>query len=338
MKILLASPRGFCAGVNMAIETLELAIELVRRADLRLSRDRPQQVRRRATSATRASCSSTTWPKCPTGATLLVLGPRRLAGDSPRGPRAAAADDRRHLPAGDQGPPRSDQYAQAGLHDRADRPRRARRSDRHDGRGARGDRAGRDRPRTSTGWRWPTSARWPISRRRRSASTMPTGSSRRLKERFPHIARPPKEDICYATQNRQEAVSRCSPTRPTWCWCWAARTARTASGWPSWPARRGVPAYLIDGRGDIDPAWFDGVDTVLVTAGASAPEVVVEECLDLAPRPLRRDGRAALDPRRERFVPAAARAAGDGRSTTKAGILNWKAELSCSTCEHDSGN
>jgi 4-hydroxy-3-methylbut-2-enyl diphosphate reductase len=41
-----------------------------------------------------------------------------------------------------------------------------------------------------------------------------------------------------------------------------------------------VPAYLIDGPDDIDPAWFQGVRTVLVTAGASAPEVVVEECLD----------------------------------------------------------
>ena len=42
---------------------------------------------------------------------------------------------------------------------------------------------------------------------------------------------------------------------------------------------RGVPAHLIDGPDDIDAAWFAGVDTVLVTAGASAPEVVVEDCL-----------------------------------------------------------
>ena len=52
----------------------------------------------------------------------------------------------------------------------------------------------------------------------------------RLKQRFPQIVGPPKEDICYATQNRQEADSACSPPRPTWCWFWAARTAPTASG------------------------------------------------------------------------------------------------------------
>ena len=45
-------------------------------------------------------------------------------------------------------------------------------------------------------------------------------------------------------------------------------------------AERGVPAYLIDGPGDIAPAWLKGVQTVLVTAGASAPEVVVEAVLD----------------------------------------------------------
>ena len=74
--------------------------------------------------------------------------------------------------------------------------------------------------------------------------------------------------------------SRCWPTRPTWPSCWAARTARTASDWPSWPASAASPAYLVDGPADLDPAWFDGAETVLVTAGASAPEQVVDECLD----------------------------------------------------------
>ncbi len=43
---------------------------------------------------------------------------------------------------------------------------------------------------------------------------------------------------------------------------------------------RGIPAYLVDGPDDLEPAWFDGAKTVLVTAGASAPEAVVEQCLD----------------------------------------------------------
>jgi 4-hydroxy-3-methylbut-2-enyl diphosphate reductase len=43
---------------------------------------------------------------------------------------------------------------------------------------------------------------------------------------------------------------------------------------------RGIPAYLVDGPADLDASWFDGVETVLVTAGASAPETVVQQCLD----------------------------------------------------------
>ena len=63
MKIILANPRGFCAGVNMAIESLEQALALVRQSDLRLSRDRPQPARRRALPRA-AWCSSMTSPKC----------------------------------------------------------------------------------------------------------------------------------------------------------------------------------------------------------------------------------------------------------------------------------
>ena len=59
----------------------------------------------------------------------------------------------------------------------------------------------------------------------------------RLRERFPQIANPPKEDICYATQNRQEAVEAAVARGRRWCWCWGARTARTASGWPNWRTR-----------------------------------------------------------------------------------------------------
>ena len=72
---------------------------------------------------------------------------------------------------------------------------------------------------------------------------------------------------------------------------------------------RGIPAYLVDGPADLDPAWFDGVETVLVTAGASAPEQVVDQCLDW----LRERFGATVEPRSiregKRVVPAAARTA-----------------------------
>ena len=64
---------------------------------------------------------------------------------------------------------------------------------------------------------------------------------------------------------------RAGRARPTWCSCWAARTARTASGWPRSPTSLGIPSHLIDGVSEIRPEWFDGVETVLITAGASAP-------------------------------------------------------------------
>ena len=73
----------------------------------------------------------------------------------------------------------------------------------------------------------------------------------------------------------------------------AARTAPTASGWRSWPAKPASPPTSIDGAADIDDRWFDGDETVLITAGASAPESVVEECVDYPQEPLRRHGRIA---------------------------------------------
>lgn len=102
---------------------------------------------------------------------------------------------------------------------------------------------------------------------------------RRLRERFPKIANPPKDDICYATQNRQEAVRLLAPQ---------ADVVLVLGSQNSSNSRRlvelvheiGGQAYLIDGAADIQPDWFRGEETVVVTAGASAPETVVNECLD----------------------------------------------------------
>lgn len=101
----------------------------------------------------------------------------------------------------------------------------------------------------------------------------------RLKERFPNIAAPPKEDICYATQNRQEAVSRLSEEADL-VLVLGSQNSSNSQRLAELARERGVAAQLIDGPDDIDSRWFEGVRTVLVTAGASAPEVVVEACLD----------------------------------------------------------
>ena len=100
-----------------------------------------------------------------------------------------------------------------------------------------------------------------------------------LKERFPEIKGPPKADICYATQNRQEAV-RILGTEAQLVLVLGSQNSSNSQRLKELAKESDTPGYLIDGASDIKPEWFEGVDTVLVTAGASAPEVVVEQCLD----------------------------------------------------------
>ncbi|MGE0756719.1 MAG: 4-hydroxy-3-methylbut-2-enyl diphosphate reductase [Pirellulaceae bacterium] len=101
----------------------------------------------------------------------------------------------------------------------------------------------------------------------------------RLKERFPQMVGPPKDDICYATQNRQEAVSVLAPDADH-VLVLGSQNSSNSQRLKELAQERGVPAHLIDGASDIDPTWFQPDDTVVVTAGASAPESVVQECLD----------------------------------------------------------
>jgi 4-hydroxy-3-methylbut-2-en-1-yl diphosphate reductase len=114
----------------------------------------------------------------------------------------------------------------------------------------------------------------------------------RLKERFPKIAAPPKDDICYATQNRQEAVSILAKDADLVI-VLGSQNSSNSQRLAELARERGVPAYLVDGPAELDPAWFSGAHTVLVTAGASAPEVVVDQCLDW----LRERFNATVEPR-----------------------------------------
>ena len=98
----------------------------------------------------------------------------------------------------------------------------------------------------------------------------------RLKRRFPKIQGPPAQDICYATENRQMAVKAVA----SHCQLLLVVGSQNSSN-----SRRmvevcqnlGTPAYLVDDEGDVKPEWLDGVETVVVTAGASAPEHLVEQ-------------------------------------------------------------
>jgi 4-hydroxy-3-methylbut-2-enyl diphosphate reductase len=99
-----------------------------------------------------------------------------------------------------------------------------------------------------------------------------------LRKRFPQIAGPSRDDICYATQNRQEAVKELVPAADLVIVLGSQnssnslRLAELARG-------LGKPAYLIDAVSELRPEWLRGIDRVLITAGASAPEDVVQECV-----------------------------------------------------------
>ncbi|MEX0939130.1 MAG: 4-hydroxy-3-methylbut-2-enyl diphosphate reductase [Pirellulales bacterium] len=114
----------------------------------------------------------------------------------------------------------------------------------------------------------------------------------RLKQRFPQIVGPPKEDICYATQNRQEAVARLS-SEADLVLVLGSQNSSNSQRLAELARERGIPARLIDGPHDIDLDWFRDVQTVLITAGASAPEIVVEQCVEL----LRERFGATVEPR-----------------------------------------
>ncbi|HUE13804.1 MAG TPA: 4-hydroxy-3-methylbut-2-enyl diphosphate reductase [Planctomycetaceae bacterium] len=101
----------------------------------------------------------------------------------------------------------------------------------------------------------------------------------RLKQRFPRIASPPKEDICYATTNRQEAVSGLVAQADVLIVLGSQNSSNSRRLMEIGQAS-GKPAYLVDGPSELRPEWFDDRQTVAITAGASAPEQVVQECVD----------------------------------------------------------
>ena len=101
----------------------------------------------------------------------------------------------------------------------------------------------------------------------------------RLRARFPHIVSPPKDDICYATQNRQEAIGGLAP-QADFVLVLGSQNSSNSQRLKEIALENGVPAQLIDGAQDISVDWFTGVETVAITAGADAPESVVQECID----------------------------------------------------------
>jgi 4-hydroxy-3-methylbut-2-enyl diphosphate reductase len=97
-----------------------------------------------------------------------------------------------------------------------------------------------------------------------------------LKRRFPSIAEPKMADICYATQNRQDAVKFMAP-RVDVVIVIGSEPSSNSNRLREVAERLGLPAYLVDTADDLQPQWLEGKRRVGVTAGASAPEVLIEQ-------------------------------------------------------------
>lgn len=99
-----------------------------------------------------------------------------------------------------------------------------------------------------------------------------------LRQKFPDINGPRKDDICYATQNRQDAVRELASDADIMLVV-GARNSSNSNRLRELSEKMGTPAYLIDDANCIDKSWLEGKEKVAVTAGASAPEVLVQEVI-----------------------------------------------------------
>jgi 4-hydroxy-3-methylbut-2-enyl diphosphate reductase len=276
MKILLASPRGFCAGVNMAIETLETAIRLygtpvyVFHEIVHNKHVVDRFTREGAVFVDRVE-------DVPEGALLLFSA----HGVAPEVRRVAAE---RRLRAIDATCPlvtkvhlEAIKYAKQGYRIML---------------------IGHEGHDEVIGTMGQAPEAFTLVENAAAVDTLPFGPAdklayltqttlsvddasriiNRLKERFPQIVGPPKDDICYATQNRQEAVRLLSDDAD-FVIVLGSQNSSNSQRLAELARERGIAAHLIDGADEIDPAWFTGSETVMITAGASAPESVVKDCI-----------------------------------------------------------
>ena len=276
MKIILANPRGFCAGVNMAIESLERALELFGKPLYvyhEIVHNRPVVERFRHKGVVFVDGIE----EIPEGATVLYsahgVAPRIRSESAARRLRAIDATcplvTKVHLEAV--------RFAREGYvilligHE------------------------GHDEVLGTTG-EAPAHIRLVQNEDEAAALDLPPGAKVAyltqttlsvddaeriitvLRRRYPQIVGPHRDDICYATQNRQEAVKELVPEADAVI-VLGSRNSSNSMRLAEMARAKGRPAYLIDGAEEIEEGWFRGDETVLVTAGASAPEDVVEACV-----------------------------------------------------------
>jgi 4-hydroxy-3-methylbut-2-enyl diphosphate reductase len=114
-------------------------------------------------------------------------------------------------------------------------------------------------------------------------TTLSVDDTREVKQalaaRFPEIVLPKRDDICYATQNRQDAVKELA-AQADLVLVVGAPASSNSNRLVEVAARRGVPAHLIQDASDIDPAWLEGAACIGITAGASTPDVLVQGVIE----------------------------------------------------------
>ena len=273
MKIILANPRGFCAGVNMAIAALEQALALFGRPVYvfhEIVHNRPIVERFRAQGVVFVDGLD----EVPAGQTVLFSA----HGVAPVIRREAAA---RNLRAIDATCPlvtkvhmEAVRYARAGFtivligHDGHDEVI-----------GTMGEAPASMVLVESVGdvaaLALPADAKLAFLTQTTLSVDETRGIIAALQAKYPQVVSPAKDDICYATQNRQEAVKDLVPAADVVV-VLGSQNSSNSNRLAEIARQNGRPAYLIDTAAELDCDWFGEDDTVLVTAGASAPEEHVQ--------------------------------------------------------------
>lgn len=276
MRIILAAPRGFCAGVNMAIESLRRALDRFGRPvyvyhEIVHNRWVVERFQRQG------AVFVTELAAVPDGATLLFSA----HGVSPEVRRQAAARGLRTVdatcPLVTKVHTEAIRFAREGYtiilighagHDEVV--------------GTMGEAPAAitlvQRPEDVD--RLPFPPAWRLAYLTQTTLSVNDAAAiiARLKQRYPHIVGPARADICYATQNRQAAVLTLAREADA-VLVVGSRTSSNSQRLAELARSAGVASHLVDGPDDIRLDWFGGSETVVVTAGASAPEDVVQQCV-----------------------------------------------------------
>jgi 4-hydroxy-3-methylbut-2-enyl diphosphate reductase len=276
MKIILANPRGFCAGVNMAIESLERALELYGTPLYvyhEIVHNRPVVERFRKRGVVFVDHIH----EIPAGATVLYsahgVAPAIRAAAAQRRLRAIDATcplvTKVHLEAV--------RFAREGYtivligHEGHDEVL-----------GTMGEAPGHIRlvqdEAEVAALDLPSDARVAYLTQTTLSVDDAEKIIRALKRRFPYIVGPSRDDICYATQNRQEAVKELVPEADAVI-VLGSQNSSNSKRLAELAGANGKPAYLVDSIREVPYGAFTGEETVLITAGASAPEETVDECV-----------------------------------------------------------